>query len=86
MPSDLPDVSRIDFIDFPLGFAIQAAIPKERHHPKCSQPAMLCDCGAIIIAWKRERERLGLSVTDKYDDMISAEAVVLAQEVRDAGE
>lgn len=82
--SDFPDVTRIDFIDFPLGFAIQDAIPKGLHHPKCSQPAMLCDCGAIVIAWKRERERLGLPATDKYDSMISAEARLLAaQEGRD---
>lgn len=81
--NNFPDASRIDFIDFPLGFAIQAAIPKERHHPKCSQPGMLCDCGAIVIAWKRERKRLGLPATDKYDHMISDEALALAQEGRD---
>lgn len=73
--SDFPDVSRIDFIDYPLGFAIQRAIPDERHDPKCSRPGFLCDCGAIILAWKHERQKRGLSVTDKYDDMIAPEAV-----------
>lgn len=73
--SEFPDVSRLDYIDFPMGFDIQRAIPAERHHPKCSQPVMLCDCGAIVLAWKHERTRLGLSVTSKYDDMIDPEAV-----------
>lgn len=73
--SEFPDVARLDFIDYPMGFDIQRAIPSERHHPKCSQPAMLCDCGAIILAWKRERERRGLSVSDRYDHMIDPEAV-----------
>ena len=84
--SEFPDVTRIDFIDFPLGFAIQAAIPKRLHHQKCSQPAMLCDCGAIVIAWKRERERLGLPSTDRYDSMISAEARLLAALAAGEGE
>lgn len=83
--SEFPDVSRIDFIDFPLGFAIQDAISKDLHHPQCSQPAMLCDCGAIVVAWKHERERRGLTVSDQYDDMISPEALALAASAGEAG-
>lgn len=54
------DVTRLDFIDFPLGFELQAALASEDHHSRCSQPAMLCDCGAIIKLWRTLRAEAGL--------------------------
>jgi hypothetical protein len=61
----MPDVTRLDFIDFPLGFELQEEIPPDDHHPKCSSRAgMLCDCGAIIKLWRRLRAEAGLPDDD----------------------
>lgn len=58
------DVTRLDFIDFPMGFELQDELPPEAHHPKCSQPVMLCDCGAIIKLWRKLRAEAGLPDDD----------------------
>jgi len=43
-------------LDFPTGFRIQKQYPLT-HHPECSfKHGMLCDCGAIDVAWKAELE------------------------------
>lgn len=72
MTDDDVDVTKLDFIDFPLAWAIcREGI--EHRSPKCSyvqaSGGFLCDCGAMILEWKRRREALGLS-SDGYDDMI----------------
>lgn len=66
------DVTRLDFIDFPMGWALQAEIGTAAppHDPRCScvpghhplsGPGFLCDCGAIQREWCSRREALGLS-------------------------
>lgn len=45
---------RKDMLDFPTAFEIQRNEDLE-HHPKCSQPAMLCDCGAVVEFWEAQR-------------------------------
>ena len=61
-------VSARDFIDFPTGFAIQAAYDLD-HNPKCSfivgDGAFLCDCHAVPQRWCELREELGLPVPDR---------------------
>lgn len=65
------DVRRLDFIDYPMGWALQREIGTNSppHDPRCScvegwdplsGPMFLCDCGAIKREWARRREALGL--------------------------
>lgn len=55
---DIRQKMRFDFIDFPLGWAIQNN-SELTHDPKCSsQPPrggamFLCDCDALEVEWER---------------------------------
>lgn len=67
-------VSARDFIDFPTGFAIQAAY-ELAHDPRCSfivgDGAFLCDCHAVPLRWCELRDELGLSV----DEALRSESI-----------
>lgn len=45
---------RTDFIDYPTGWRIQREVGDDLdHHPRCSSPVFLCDCGAMPKEWAR---------------------------------